>query len=128
MTERLSTTGKDTDTPMVLIVDDEPAIVDLLASFLEDEGFEVEQAADGEAALNKARHIQPDLIIADVMMPRMDGYELVDELAAVDTQVPVIMMSAAVISRRADVPFIAKPFDLGELLDMISVQLGQQVG
>ncbi|HEV2129168.1 MAG TPA: response regulator [Thermomicrobiales bacterium] len=113
--------------PTILIADDEPAIVDLLAQFLEDEGYAVERAGDGQAALELARRLQPDLIIADVMMPRMSGFELVDELTSSDSRMPVILMSAAVISRRDEVAFIAKPFDLGELLDLVESNLQRRV-
>lgn len=109
-----------TEPPTVLIVDDEPAIVDLLAQFLEDEGYRVESAGDGQAAYEKAHEVRPDLVIADVMMPKMDGFDLVDRLADGEHPVPVILMSAAVVSRRQGVSFIAKPFDLGELLDLVN--------
>ncbi len=110
--------------PTVLIVDDEPAIVDLLSQLLEDEGYRVASAGDGLAAYEKAREVRPALVIADVMMPRMDGFALVDRLTAGEHPVPVILMSAAVESRRRDVPFIAKPFDLGELLELVNTYLG----
>ncbi len=110
--------------PTVLIVDDEPAIVDLLSQLLEDEGYRVASAGDGVAAYEKVGEVRPDLVIADVMMPRMDGFALVDRLAGGEHPVPVILMSAAVESRRRDVPFIAKPFDLGELLDLVNTCLG----
>ena len=108
----------------VLIVDDEPAIVDLLSQLLEDEGYRVASAGDGLAAYEKVGEVRPDLVIADVMMPRMDGFALVDRLTNGEHPVPVILMSAAVESRRRDVPFIAKPFDLGELLDLVNSYLG----
>lgn len=123
MTLRPAGTDEQSRPPIILIADDEPAIVDLLAQFLQDEGYAVERAGDGRAALELTRRIRPDLIIADVMMPRMSGFELVDELASSDDHVPVILMSAAVISRRDEVDFIAKPFDLGELLDLIESNL-----
>jgi CheY-like chemotaxis protein len=109
--------------PTVLIVDDEPAIVDLLSQLLEDEGYRVASAGDGQDAWEIASELRPDLVIADVMMPRMDGFALVDRLAQGDRPVPVILMSAAVESRRQGVPFIAKPFDLGELLDLVNSYL-----
>jgi CheY-like chemotaxis protein len=110
--------------PTVLIVDDEPAIVDLLSQLLEDEGFRVVSAGDGLAAWETAQKLRPDLVIADVMMPRMDGFTLVDRLSDGEHPVPVILMSAAVESRRQGVPFIAKPFDLGELLDLVNSHIG----
>jgi CheY-like chemotaxis protein len=109
--------------PTVLIVDDEPAIVDLLSQLLEDEGYRVVSAGDGLAAWETVRKRRPDLVIADVMMPRMDGFALVDRLSDGGEPVPVILMSAAVESRRQGVPFIAKPFDLGELLDLVNSYL-----
>lgn len=123
MSTRSAVTQKNNGPPTVLIADDEPAIVDLLAHFLEDEGYEVRRASDGLSALEIVRQDRPNLIIADVMMPRMDGYELLDELDTDDAKVPVILMSAAVVSRRDGVAFIAKPFDLGELLDLIDSNL-----
>lgn len=112
------------ESPTVLIVDDEPAIVDLLSQLLEDEGYRVVSAVDGQAAWEAARELRPDLVIADVMMPRMDGFALVDRLTNGEDPVPVILMSAAVESRRKGVPFIAKPFDLSELLELVNSYLG----
>lgn len=126
MTIRPAGSDNRTRPPTILIADDEPAIVDLLAQFLQDEGYAVERAGDGRAALELMRRVQPDLIIADVMMPRMSGFDLVDALASAETRVPVILMSAAVVSRRDEVAFIAKPFDLGELLDLIETNLGDR--
>jgi CheY-like chemotaxis protein len=117
-------TNNRSEPPTILIVDDEPAIVDLLSQLLEDEGYRVVSAGDGQAAWETARELRPDLVIADVMMPRMDGLALVDRLANGSRPVPVILMSAAVESRRQGVPFIAKPFDLGELLDLVSTYIG----
>ncbi len=108
----------------VLIVDDEPAIVDLLAKVLEGEGYSVERAGDGRAALSKVRETHPDLVIADVMMPVMSGFDLLDALSGTGDGVPVILMSAAVVSHREGVPFIAKPFDLAELLELVNSHLG----
>ncbi len=126
MTIRPANAEKQSQPLTILIADDEPAIVDLLAQFLHDEGYAVERADDGRAALELTRRIQPDLIIADVMMPHMSGFDLVDELASSEPHVPVILMSAAVVSRRDEVAFIAKPFDLGELLDLIVSNLEER--
>jgi DNA-binding response OmpR family regulator len=109
--------------PTVLIADDEPAIVDLLADFLEDQGFNIERAYDGASALRIIRRTHPDLVIADVMMPHLDGYGLVREMENGSDGIPVILMSAAVTSRRQDVSFIAKPFDLDTMLDLITHNL-----
>lgn len=105
--------------PTVLIADDEPAIVDLLADFLEDHGYDVRKASDGAVALRMVLQQRPNLVIADVMMPRLDGYELAKQIAIGARDVPVILMSAAVVPRGAEVAFIAKPFDLDDLLEMV---------
>lgn len=126
MTNRPAATEEQSRPRTILIADDEPAIVDLLTQFLEDEGYAVERADDGRAALELTHRQPPDLIIADVMMPRMTGFELVDELAGPFPHLPVILMSAAVVSRRDGVAFIAKPFDLGELLDLVESNLDRE--
>ena len=67
---------------LVLLVDDEPSILQLARLYLEREGFQVEQAADGEAGLEAARRSQPALIVLDVMLPRLNGFELCRRLRA----------------------------------------------
>ena len=60
----------------ILVIDDEPSIVNLVTAYLKPEGYEVYTAADGEAGLKAARTFKPDLIVLDVMLPGMDGVEL----------------------------------------------------
>ncbi len=79
--------------PRILVVDDEPQIVDLLRSYLQREGFDVQEAADGEAALAAARRLQPDLIILDLMLPRLDGREVCRRIRE-DAPTPIIMLTA----------------------------------
>jgi DNA-binding response OmpR family regulator len=79
--------------PRILVVDDEPQIVDLLRSYLQREGFDVHGAADGETALSAARRLQPDLIILDVMLPRLDGREVCRRIRE-DAATPIIMLTA----------------------------------
>ncbi len=100
----------------VLVVDDEEYIVDLLSLLLEDDGHLPLAAFNGREALEIVRRERPALVIADVMMPLMDGEELVraikDDPALAST--PVVLMSA-LGSLRRDTPadgFVAKPFDL----------------
>jgi CheY-like chemotaxis protein len=108
-----------------LIVDDEPAIVDLLAFLFEDEGYEVLRAYDGEQGLRLAKRVHPDLVISDVSMPRLTGLDLLDGLRANGSrETPVILMSAVV----RDVPaercvFVPKPFDLDRMLALARTQL-----
>ena len=113
--------------PRVLIVEDERPIAEFLALALRDEGYEVTVARDGIDALAAARATPPALILCDVMLPRMDGPDLLQALraeAAVELQVvPVVFMSAAPVRERADragaIAFLQKPFDLDALLELI---------
>ena len=75
----------------VLVVDDEPNIVELLTVSLKFQGFEVESAGSGQEALEKVKDFRPDAFILDVMMPGMDGFELLGKLRSegIDGPVPV---------------------------------------
>lgn len=80
----------------ILIVDDEPHIVELVRVCLEDPDFEILEARDGETGLAMARQIQPDVILLDVMMPRMDGYAVCRALKQDPrtSGIPVVMLTA----------------------------------
>lgn len=105
----------------VLVVDDEEAIRELLQAVLSNEGYQVICAAGGLEALELAPRERPDLALVDVMMPGMDGRQLVARLRELPEMAgrPMVMMSA-VIRFVADQPgvvaFLAKPFDLDQLL------------
>jgi two-component system, OmpR family, alkaline phosphatase synthesis response regulator PhoP len=77
----------------ILIVDDEPKIVKLTRDYLEKDGFQVTSAGDGVTALELARRERPDLVILDIMLPGMDGWEVCRALRR-DTDVPIIMLTA----------------------------------
>jgi two-component system, OmpR family, alkaline phosphatase synthesis response regulator PhoP len=77
----------------ILIVDDEPKIVKLTRDYLEKDGFQVISAEDGPTALELARRERPDLVILDIMLPGMDGWEVCRVLRR-DTDVPIIMLTA----------------------------------
>lgn len=100
----------------VLVVDDEEYIVDLLSLLLEDDGHVPLRAYNGREALDLAIRDQPALVIADVMMPVMDGEELVRRIKGDPAlaQTPVILMSALGSIRRRSIAddFVSKPFDL----------------
>jgi DNA-binding response OmpR family regulator len=101
----------------VLVVDDERFIVDLIADVLEDEGFSVIRAFDGVQATKAIRRRLPDLVIADIMMPYLDGVTLAQSLQKRDPPIPVILMSAGRREMPAfDGTFLPKPFDLDELV------------
>lgn len=112
----------------VLAVDDDPVIQRLLEVNLELEGYEVALASDGVEALEVARSFRPDVILLDVMMPRMDGWQACEQLKQdPDLQeIPVVFLSAraqdADVARGTDAgaaAYLTKPFDPVQLLDLI---------
>ncbi|MHB8958372.1 MAG: response regulator transcription factor [Candidatus Limnocylindrales bacterium] len=106
----------------VLVVDDEPAITDLLATALRYMGYQVTTAATGFGALDRAASSAPDLVVLDVMLPDIDGFEVCRRLRAARDFVPVIFLSArdteddriAGFVRGGD-DYVTKPFSLEEL-------------
>ena len=104
---------------VILVADDERNIVDFLSDLLRDEGFKVVQAYDGIMALEEIDRATPDLVIADVMMPRLDGLALLRLVEAREKPIPFILMSAAVIPRSTNAEFIPKPFDIDTMLRMV---------
>lgn len=110
-------------TPVVLVVDDERPIVDLLQDLLQDQGYEVRRAYDGMTALQIIERDPPDLVVTDVMMPRLDGLALFNEIRTRAATMPVILMSAAVTPRKIDATFVPKPFDIDTLLDLVDEKL-----
>lgn len=108
----------------VLLVDDEHAIVDALSGILEDEGFRVLTASNGREALARLGDGAPDVALVDVMMPVMDGRELLREMQgdARWRHIPVVLMSAVpqgILERDAPLTcaaFFQKPFDLWQLI------------
>ena len=113
--------------PSVLVVDDEPSIRAFLASALEDEGFNVLTAADGSEALQVARRRPPDVVLTDLMMPRCDGYQLIDGLR--QDRVPVhaiIAMSAVHTAAERNPPadlFLPKPFPIEQVVASVRALL-----
>ncbi len=112
-------------TPRILLVDDEPGIRTAVQTYLEDEGFEVTTAIDGEEGFEKAQKMMPDVIISDVMMPRCDGYGLLKKIREDERLggTPVIFLTAKgmTVDRtqgyQAGVDdYIPKPFDPDELV------------
>jgi DNA-binding NtrC family response regulator len=123
MVIKMLTVLEDEHTGTVLVVDDERHIVNLLRDLLEDEGYTVLSASDGEKALQVMDRQMPDLVVADVMMPRMDGPNLVHAIHAQYKNLPVILMSAARDPKLPDATFLAKPFDINDMLDLIESQI-----
>jgi CheY-like chemotaxis protein len=116
------------EAPLVLCADDDRDILALLALRLERAGFRVAQAVDGEQALALARDLLPDVLVLDVMMPRMTGTEVVTALRAdpATAGLRVVLLSAR--AQEADVErglgagadaYLAKPFQAPELIDLV---------
>ena len=112
----------------ILIVDDEPTIREVLWSLLTDEGYLLDSAENGYDGYEKARKLIPDLILLDVTMPVMDGFEACRKIRTEPplAQVPIIMITALADarSRRRSIEsgandFISKPFDLDELVTKV---------
>ena len=123
----------------ILVVDDEEDILHFLELVLQEKGYAVATASGGHEALTKAQVEQPDLVLLDVMMPQMDGWEVlkllrVDESTA---QIPVAMLSARTEAKdrvqglqEGAIDYICKPFSLQELLgkiEAIFAQVGEGV-
>ena len=108
---------------LVLVVDDEPAVNDLICDALRLAGFRTESAADGFLALQFLRTTTPDLVILDINMPRIDGFETLERMRAAGDATPVIILTARQerddartgFERGAD-DFVHKPFSIEELV------------
>ena len=113
----------------ILVIDDEPSIINLVTAYLKPEGYEVYTAADGNAGLKAARVYKPDLIILDLMLPGIDGIELLSRLRR-ESDVYVIMLTARTeetdkiigLSVGAD-DYVTKPFSPRELVARVKAAL-----
>lgn len=108
---------------MVLVAEDEAAILAGVSDLLSLEGYRVETAADGEAALARYCAVRPDLVLLDVMMPRLSGYDVCREIRREDPVTPILMLTAkgAEVDRVVGLElgaddYIVKPFGMAELL------------
>ena len=112
----------------ILICDDDPVILRLLQVNLELEGYEVLTANHGEEAYETAIREVPDLVILDIMMPRLDGYQTCEKLKAEDKtkSIPVVFLSAK--AQQSDIEkgksygvaeYLTKPFDPNDLIDVV---------
>ena len=112
----------------VLVADDEPVIRQLLAELLTEAGYAVRAARDGAEALALLADQTPDLVLTDVMMPRLNGPELVRQMRRRpgSAAVPAILMSAVAVEPDGlEADFLAKPFDLDRLLAAVRRALGE---
>ena len=115
----------------VLVVDDDALIVELIQQTLEDAGYHVVTAHDGEQALELVEEAQPDAVVTDLMMPRVDGATLCWQLKANTATQAIRVMLISASSRverhlrtcRVDA-FLPKPFDLDEIVNMVRQHVG----
>lgn len=130
-TPRPAPTERDPDQPVrVLIVDDEDDLRGNIAEYLQGNGYVTSQAADGEEAITKAFTEKPDLILLDLRLPKVDGYQVCQTLKGnpITSVIPIIMITALVatpqkikgIEYGAD-DYIGKPFDLEEMLARVKM-------
>jgi two-component system, OmpR family, response regulator len=114
----------------VLVVEDDPNLRQLMAVFLRRNGFEVMRAQDGEEALSVMESAMPDLIICDIMMPRMDGFALTSDLRQAYPELPILMVTAreALEDKRKAFSmgtddYMVKPIELDEMLLRVNALL-----
>jgi PleD family two-component response regulator len=118
--------------PRVLIADDNPQGVELLEAYLSDSGYDMEMAADGEATLQKVKSFEPDVILLDIMMPKISGFEVCKRLRAnpATHDVAVIMITA--LDQQGDIDraleagatdFLTKPINKSDLVVRVRAAL-----
>jgi DNA-binding LytR/AlgR family response regulator len=114
----------------ILVIEDDESINDSIKEFLENEDFQVFSASNGREGLNLALKECPDLIVCDILMPGMNGYEVLSELSKKEADIPFIFLTAKI--ERDDIrkgmeigadDYLTKPFKLEELLKAIEVRL-----
>jgi CheY-like chemotaxis protein len=112
----------------IVVADDDPDILSIVSASLKTQGYEVHQATNGREAVDQVRAHHPDLVIMDMMMPVMSGYEATSELKADEStkSIPIVALSAkamaADVARAADAGvdgYITKPFRMAQVLSTI---------
>jgi two-component system, OmpR family, alkaline phosphatase synthesis response regulator PhoP len=125
-------TNQESSRGRVLVVDDEPDLVRVLEFGLRASGYTVESASDGQEGLKKAREIKPDVILLDLMLPKLDGYKVCRLLKFDDRfkHIPIIILSArtqegdqALALEMGANRFVTKPYDFSEILGYIETLL-----
>jgi len=116
----------------ILVVEDEPSIADVLLRVLEDAGYSVVLASDGQEGLNRLATVQTNIVLCDLMMPILSGTDMYRMMLA-DPElsvIPVVLMSAATnpppmaLNKSSYVGFLRKPFNINTVLDLIALAIG----
>jgi two-component system OmpR family response regulator len=126
----MGVTGNGASQARLLVVDDEPDIVELLSATLRYAGFDVASATSGRQAMEEARRFRPDLVLLDVMMPDLDGFEVLRRMRGEGTRVPVLFLTARDATEDkikgltlGGDDYVTKPFSLSEILARINAVL-----
>ena len=119
----------------ILVIEDDPQVLRLCDHILAQEGFEIVKASSGTEALKKIQEQRPDLLIVDLMLPDMNGAEIIQEAKTkYACQAPVIFLTGMITKKEEEVnnitlkvenqnyPAIAKPFDRSQLIDLVKAQ------
>lgn len=125
-------TGSKVKAAKLLVIDDEPEITQIIEAFLENAGHQVITENSSVMGIERAKELKPDLILLDIMMPNMDGYEICDELKKTDetSDIPVIFLTGK--DSRDDRGrsfqvggdmFVKKPFSCERLLEIVNIVL-----
>jgi DNA-binding response OmpR family regulator len=123
---------RKTKSAKILVIDDEPEITDIIETFLENAGYEVKSENSSVNGIERAKALKPDLILLDIMMPFMDGYEVCKELkkSAETSKIPIIILTGK--DARSDDGksfkvggdmYMKKPFSCERLLEIVKVVL-----
>jgi two-component system chemotaxis response regulator CheY len=112
----------------ILVVDDDTAVLRTVVEILAEEGYHLATATNGAEALDVLEKITPHLILLDMRMPVMDGWQFAQALRGNQQAIPILVMTAAQDARKwareiGASGYVAKPFDIGDLIDAIEHQL-----
>ena len=115
----------------ILVIDDDQVNVQLVQSRLQANGYEVISALDGEAGLRKVKSEQPDLVILDVQMPKMNGYTFMTEYKRIGAAAPVIVLTAhqemqPIFTLKGVRGYLVKPLKIENLLEKIKECIGSE--
>ena len=119
-----ASTEPDPNLDPILIVDDDPSILTVISQLLEEEGYPVETATNGAEALKRVEQIHPALVLLDMNMPVLNGWDFARQAQERGLDVPIVVMTAGERAHRAAeeihaLGYLAKPFEIEQLLDTV---------